>query len=70
MHSLEFWNCLYAILKLEIMHNERRDHFYNFNHITEGFQLIFIDWRFNELHKVSLLKSITRLLLQAVILGI
>lgn len=40
---------------MDNMQNESRDHFYNFSHITEGFMLIFTDWYFNELHKVSLI---------------
>lgn len=41
------------------MQNERRDHFYNFSHITGGLMLIFTDWYFNELHKVSPLMFMT-----------
>ena len=41
------------------MQNERRDHVYNFTHIMGGFNLIFIDWYFNELHEVSPLMFMT-----------
>ena len=45
------------------MQNERRDHFYNFTHIMGGFNLILIDWYFNELPKVSPLMFMTCLFL-------